>query len=106
MNSHFKFRRATHDRDGNYLRDKFGKLSYDQQAIYDIHGCVVHLLDSKKGMSFEELLEEVRKDTTNFSYGQFDYNNKREGVHLPSPADFALSLVRLLETGFVEIVVD
>ena len=96
----FKFRRATHDRDGKYL---FGEQTYFQKLVWSAHGDIVHHLSCAKSMSYEELLREIRSDVTNYDYGPADLKEWRDGGPLPTPEQVALGLVRCIEAGFVEV---
>src|SRR5688500_4368151 len=103
-----KFRRATHDRDGRYREEIFGhdKESHHQKEVWRVHGGIAHLLTSEKGMSYEEVLEQIRKDVTNYIYHPCDLEVWQDGEKIPTPENVALSLIRLIEVGFVEVVND
>jgi hypothetical protein len=99
------FRRATHDAfTGDYL-DKFRSenISEFQKQVWDAHGSICHLLDSRKAMSLEDLLEEIRKDKTNYTYLPYDLKGWIDGEPMPTPQEVCVSLVRLVEAGFVEM---
>lgn len=100
------FRRATHDwKTGEYLTGEFAQknLSDFQKKVWEAHGDIAHLLDSGKSMSYTELLEEIRKDFTNYLYESSDLQGWRDGSLMPTPEEVALSLVRLLEAGFIKM---
>lgn len=99
------FCRATHDSlTGNYL-DKFRdeNLTSFQKAVWEAHGSICHMLDSRKAMSLEGVLEEIRKDTTNYTYLPYDLKGWIDGEPMPTPQDVCVALVRLVEAGFVEM---
>ena len=101
-----KFRRNTHTRDGK-VREELSddKLNCWQKAVWVAHGDIVHMLDSAKAMSYEDILNEIRSDSTNYGYHPYDLQALwQEGSALPSPERVALSLVRCIEAGFVEVV--
>ncbi len=100
------FRRATHDKITGKYDEKFDSKnqSFFQEMVWKAHGCVVHLLDSRKVMSYEGLLEEIRKYSTNFDYHPNDLESGRDcGGNMPTPEQVALSLMRCVEAGFVII---
>jgi hypothetical protein len=98
-----KFRRATHDQQTGEYIETFRNLEFFQQKVWDAHGNVLHLMDSDKPITYDEILDEVRKDTTNYDYHPNDLQIWRDGEAMPDPKDVALSLVRLIEAGFVEV---
>lgn len=100
-----KFSRNTHDKDGNY-REEFKNIRGFQQKVWDTHGDIVHMLDSSKAMSFQDLLDEIRNDETNYIYTVNDLDIWMDGSLMPEPKNVALGLVRCIEAGFVEIVSD
>ena len=103
------FRRATHDAvTGKYKEEIFAeeKLTNFMNKVWKAHGNICHLLSSKEPMSYDDLLEEIRKDVTNFDYHPSDLEVWRDGSPIPCPKDVALSLIRLVEAGFVEVVPD
>lgn len=101
-----KFRRNTHDKDGNY-RETFGDMTAFEKHVWDNHGGICHMMSSSKPMSYDEILIEIRKDTTNYLYEPCDFDKFfYEGEMLPTPEKVALSLVRLIEAGLVEVVID
>lgn len=87
------FRRATHDKiTGKYLEKfKDENMSQRMKNVWENHGDIVHMLSSEREMDFDELLQEIRKDTTNYNYED-----------LPTQERVALSLIKLIEVGFVE----
>lgn len=100
------FRRATHDKITNDYLDKFHKdnLSVFQEMVWKAHGDICHILHSGRGVTYEKILEEIRRDETNYDYHPNDLESGRWcGGNMPSPEQVALSLVRLIEAGFVEI---
>lgn len=99
-----KFRRNTHDRAGNYKEEfRDDQLNHLQRMVWEKHGSILHMLFSSRAISYNDLLKEIRKDTTNYHYSSLDLPNWLEGDELPDPRDVALSLVRLIEAGFVEV---
>jgi hypothetical protein len=99
-----KFRRNTHDRAGNYKEEfRYDQLNHFQRMVWEKHGSILHLLFSRKAISYNDLLQEIRKDNTNYHYYSFDLQEWIEGAALPDPRDVALSLIRLIEAGFVEV---
>jgi hypothetical protein len=106
----FGFRRATHDKDnGEYLEDKFadykGNTVWYQKEVWDNHGHIAHMMSSEKAMSLTDILTEIRRDSTNYYYDPADLKNCfYDGSKLPEPNEVALSLLRLIEAGFVEVV--
>jgi len=106
FDTEFKFRRATHDVNTNeyIFKDKFPVESHFQKLVWDAHGDIAHHLSSDKGMTFQELLNYIRKDDTNYNYSPSDLENWQDGGDLPKISDVALSLVRLLQAGFVEMI--
>jgi hypothetical protein len=103
-----KFRRNTHTLDGRYKDEIFGrdKESHFQKKVWAVHGDIAHHLPCDKGLSYEDILQAVRNDVTNYSYHPADLQEWVEGGTLPTPEYVALSLVRLLEANFVEMVGD
>lgn len=104
MTTNYKFRRATHDAVSGEYNEKFRNPTFIQQKIWDAHGGICHLMSSNKAITYDQLLEEVRKDTTNYDYHPNDLELWRDGEALPTPEAVALSLVRLLEGGYVEMI--
>jgi hypothetical protein len=104
MNNKMLFRRNTHDRAGNY-KEEFNdqNLSEFQKHVWEECGNIVHMLFSSRAISYNDLLQEIRKDTTNFFYGIDDLGFGYDCCELPDPRDVALSLVLLIEAGFVEV---
>lgn len=103
------FRRATHDRHtGEYIAQKFdnNNMTHYMKKVWDAHGHIVHLMSSKKPMSFQDILNEIRKDVVNYDYRptDFDLVDCHEGSPLPSPKDVALAIIRCIEAGFIEVV--
>lgn len=99
-----KFRRNTHNRAGNYKEEFCDEnLSQFQKHVWRNHGSIVHIMFSGRAISYNDLLQEIRKDTTNYHYSSFDLPDWLEGDVLPDPREVALSLVRLIEAGFVEV---
>lgn len=99
-----KFRRNTHDRDGNYKEEfKEEKQNWFQRQVWSKYGSIVHLLDSKQGTTFQNLLQEIRLDTTNYFYGCTDMSEV-DIATLPDINEVALGLVRCIEAGFIEVV--
>jgi hypothetical protein len=54
-------------------------------------------------MSIEDVLEEIRKDVTNYLYELSDLNGWRDGLDMPKPQEVAVSLLRLVEAGFATV---
>ena len=99
-----KFRRATHDRDGTYREEIFGygKRSPSLEWPWEQHGYIVHMLASKNGITFNELMNEMRKDTTNFCVVEEGPCDDRSFI--PKQEEVAYGLIRLIEVGYVEVV--
>ena len=82
------FQRNTHTSNG-VVRE----ISTQQKEAF-VSNCdafIVHMLDSSYGMSFDKLVAEIHKYQT-------DYNEQ-----LDTEESIALSLVRMLEFGFVKL---
>lgn len=99
----FKFRRATHDKDSGEYITAFENPTFYQQKVWDAHGDILHHIDSKEGNTYDEVLYEIRKDVTNYDYHPNDLEIWRDGGDMPTPERVALSIVRLIEAGFVEV---
>lgn len=99
------FRRATHDKEtGEYLVKFYDKNTTEfQKMVWKSHGDICHLLSSSQSLSYEKLLEEIRRDTVNYDYHPNDLESGRDcGGNMPTPEKVALSLIRLIQAGFVE----
>ncbi len=107
INQRLKFRRATHDEETGKYKEKFSEdnLTSFQKQVWEAHGNICHMLDSSKPMEFEEIFDEIRADSTNYLYYPSDLKGWRDGSDMPTPGEVAVALVRLLEAGFVEVVV-
>jgi hypothetical protein len=101
----FKFRRNTHTPEGIYKEEfKDNRLTHLQRRVWQTHGHIVHMLYSGKPITFQELLDEIRKDEVNYWYGVDDTQDSFNGLNLPEPKDIAFGLIRLIEANFVEVV--
>lgn len=98
-----KFRRATHKNGVYNTKFREDNLTGFQKRVWEKHGDICHMLDSDKGMEFDDIFDEIRKDTTNYIYAPEDLDGWRDGSMLPTVAEVAIALVRLLEAGFVEL---
>lgn len=91
-----KFKRNTHDANGNYRQDlREQDLSGRCTQEYLQETWVLHHTRSDKGLTFNEICEEIQRDTTNFSL--FD---------MPKPESVALSLIRCIEDTLVKVIND
>jgi hypothetical protein len=110
METNLKFLRATHDRvTGKYKEDIFGyeaiQKNFIMKRVWEKYGNYVHLLSCNNPVTFEELLDEIRRDVVNYPYRPDDICTWSDNIGtLPSFGEVALALVRLIETGFVEVV--
>lgn len=101
MRGKFLFRRNTHDREGNYRKEFNGTF---QNHVWSAYGHICHLLDSSRPMTLYEIMDEVRKDSTNYDNYPHDLKYCFDSGPMPTPEQVSLGLVRLLEAGFVEMV--
>lgn len=101
-----KFRRNTHDRDGTFREEIFGHKtrSASLEWPWDEHGYIVHMLTSEKGMTFNELITQIRYDETNFRVVMEGPCDDRTPI--PTPEEVAFGLIRLVEVGYVEVVIE
>jgi hypothetical protein len=84
-----KFRRATHDRAGNYVGHKLA--SNEEWNKVAEPADPLHWMDRRVGMTLDEIHAEMVADDTNWEVK-------------PSKEAVAIGLVRLLEIGYVEVV--
>ncbi len=100
-----KFRRNTHTPDGKYKQEfNPDSLTVWQRVVDKRYRHILHLLCSAKPLSFREVIEEARKDITNYSAGPFDLETLDDRSPIPTQEEIAMAIVRLIEANFVEVV--